>query len=586
MKKKYIVMLIALILALSCGIASAETYGGALGSPLADFSVETIDGGEFRLSEALAGRDLVLINLWATWCPPCESEFPFLEEAYELYQDRVAVLALSVEPTDDPETLREYAESHGMTFPVGSDTGVGLAGTFVTEGIPTTLVVDRLGNVAFVECGAQTATEKFTALFDHFLDGEYTATEVLSGFPQPRSSVEPADPEALSEAVGDDTLNLRNPDGKDAWPMLPEERDGRSALASTNGGVGDSASQLLVDLTANEGGVLAFDVRVSCEPIYDALRISVDGDEVKCFTGERDWSTWAVPLEAGPHTVCLSFEKDSSADSGEDRAWIDNIQLLTGEEADAALEANPKYPVADAVSIAPSDGAARRIEFDDPDGFVLDNVGTTGAWIAGGSEVDIEFTLTAACDPEAAMVMDNGQTAVTPLTDLLKPDGSGYGLTIPLNDMEETGYPYTMVFFIPRYSGEAADDIDMRYELFFRDEAAADQFVEILQGYDAKASWKYVDGEEEQAAPGESVYTVRFLDQNGDPVPGCVVNFCTDSSCTPVQADEYGFALFTGIPCAYHLQVIAVPEGYALEGEGEVYTEACSQEIEFKLIKG
>ena len=86
--KKWILILMALCM-MAAGWAVAE---GAepeyLGKPLADFTVETIDGGSFTLSEALEEKDLVVINLWATWCPPCEREFPYLQKAYEQYQDR------------------------------------------------------------------------------------------------------------------------------------------------------------------------------------------------------------------------------------------------------------------------------------------------------------------------------------------------------------------------------------------------------------------------------------------------------------------------------------------------------------------
>ena len=56
---------------------------GKVGTVLPDFSAKTADGGVFTLSEALKDHELVLINLWATWCPPCNMEFPFLQKAYE-----------------------------------------------------------------------------------------------------------------------------------------------------------------------------------------------------------------------------------------------------------------------------------------------------------------------------------------------------------------------------------------------------------------------------------------------------------------------------------------------------------------------
>ena len=176
--KKLLTIFFVLLLAALPALCEA---GDAMALP--DFAVETIDGNTFSLSEALKDHDMVLINLWATWCPPCEMEFPFMQEAYELYSDRVAIIALSVEANDTPEKLKEYAESHHLTFPIGSDSNANLGARFVTVGIPTTVVVDRFGNVAMVEVGAQTRTSAFTSLFDYFTSDSYTQTTVLDGFP-------------------------------------------------------------------------------------------------------------------------------------------------------------------------------------------------------------------------------------------------------------------------------------------------------------------------------------------------------------------------------------------------------------------
>lgn len=139
---------------------------------LPDFTVKTIDGAGFTLSEALKDHELVLINLFATWCGPCEMEFPYLQEAWQQTADKVAVIALSVEPTDTDEVLTDYAAERGLTLPMGSATGTEL-GSFVTEGIPTTILVDRTGRVAGVEVGAKTATEAFLSLFDGFTGEDY-----------------------------------------------------------------------------------------------------------------------------------------------------------------------------------------------------------------------------------------------------------------------------------------------------------------------------------------------------------------------------------------------------------------------------
>ena len=179
------VLSLALALALAiCLPVRAESYGEMpLGEPMEDFSVTMADGSSFTLSEALKDHDMVLLNFWATWCPPCAFEFPFLQSAYEKYSDRAAVIALSVDPEDTGEMISDYAEEYGLTFPVGSDTDTKLSYTFVKEGIPTSVVIDRFGNIALVEVGAQASEETFCRLFDYFLREDYTKTEILDGIP-------------------------------------------------------------------------------------------------------------------------------------------------------------------------------------------------------------------------------------------------------------------------------------------------------------------------------------------------------------------------------------------------------------------
>ena len=165
--KKRISVFLALILALTCisGLAAGSDM------KLKDFTVKTIDGKDFTLSEALKDHDLVLINLWATWCPPCKMEFPFLQETWSKNKDRVAVIALSVEPADTEAKPQSYARAVGLTFPIASAGSTGLD-SFAASGIPTTVLVDREGNVVSVEIGGKVSAQEFEDLFAHYLPEE------------------------------------------------------------------------------------------------------------------------------------------------------------------------------------------------------------------------------------------------------------------------------------------------------------------------------------------------------------------------------------------------------------------------------
>lgn len=577
MKKLFTLALAIALLALACVPALAED---TLGRLLSDFSVETIDGNTFTLSEALADHDMVLINLWATWCPPCEMEFPYLEEAYEQYADRVAVVALSIEPTDTADKLREYADSHGMTFPVGSDSETGLADYFGVASIPTSVVVDRFGNVAFVEAGAQTGTDRFTALFDHFLDEGYTETAVPDSWPAPKpvAGASEAELNAAANAEGG-SLEFSNSEDEYTWPMLPYEIDGRNALASTNMGVDNSAAAVRFAVTASEGDALAFDFKTSLEKAYDALYVEIDGKIVKRFTGARDWTAWALSLDAGAHEIALGCVKDSAEGGGEDRVWIDEVRLVQGDEAEALLAALPEYPASGAFSMALAGQGMREIAFDDPAGIIQASFLVDSAWIVDDDAVTARLTLTPNRDPETAFVSTDRGDIYT-LAEARLADG-GYEIDLPL----EAGGSA----FIFAYPGAAAGDRDeVQTALAMAGEAGADAFVEYLAQYGYEVGWRYAEGETLAAMVaegGEVTYTVRVVDQDGNPVPGVYVNFCTDELCELTQSDDGGVIAFTGAPYAYHLQILKVPEDYAFDDTAEVYTEPNGGEMTLEVVR-
>ena len=110
MKKTFALVLCLVMLSSLAVSAFAEETGYDVGDKMEDFTVTTYDGGEFSLYEVLEEKDMVLINIWATWCPPCRMEFPFMEEAYQLYKDDVEIIALSCEPSDSDEVLATFTE--------------------------------------------------------------------------------------------------------------------------------------------------------------------------------------------------------------------------------------------------------------------------------------------------------------------------------------------------------------------------------------------------------------------------------------------------------------------------------------------
>ena len=169
--KRMMILALGLMLALALAtgaLAEPVAVEDMVGQEMEDFSIETLSGENYTLYEALETHDLMVINFWASWCGPCQYEFPFLEEAWEKYSDRIGVVALSVEENDTGAVLDGFVKEYGLKFTVMND-GDKLGEKFGVYGVPTTLIVNKDKKIVAVEVGAKNSTEEFTELFDKLL---------------------------------------------------------------------------------------------------------------------------------------------------------------------------------------------------------------------------------------------------------------------------------------------------------------------------------------------------------------------------------------------------------------------------------
>lgn len=124
------------------------------GTRAPDFALEFPDGSRTTLSD-LRGQPVVL-NFWATWCPPCRAEMPDLVAAYEAHKDNGLVI-VGVNEQDDEDKALAFMEQYGIEFPVLLDSRGDLASLYTARGLPTTFFIDRDGNVAEAWSGMLTA---------------------------------------------------------------------------------------------------------------------------------------------------------------------------------------------------------------------------------------------------------------------------------------------------------------------------------------------------------------------------------------------------------------------------------------------
>jgi len=154
-----------LIAALAWIFVSADQAGtstaGSIPAPrqgflAPDFTLQTPKGETFTLSD-LRGQ-AVLVNLWATWCPPCRAEMPAMQKMYEEYKDQgFVVLALNMTYQDTPSAVLPFMQEYGLTFPILLETNGKVAAQYELRSLPSSFFIDRNGIIQEVVIGGPMA---------------------------------------------------------------------------------------------------------------------------------------------------------------------------------------------------------------------------------------------------------------------------------------------------------------------------------------------------------------------------------------------------------------------------------------------
>jgi len=166
-----VVVLAGLIWIWLSAVPASATTGGPIPSPregfsAPDFQLDLLGGGEMQLS-ALRGQ-VVIVNLWASWCPPCRAEMPALERVYEANRDRgLEILAVNTTYQDSESAAAEFAREFGLSFPIVLDRTGEVSRSYLLRALPTTFFIDREGIIRKVVLGGpmsettiQTAVEE------------------------------------------------------------------------------------------------------------------------------------------------------------------------------------------------------------------------------------------------------------------------------------------------------------------------------------------------------------------------------------------------------------------------------------------
>ncbi len=134
--------------------AATERSAGRewVGTPAPDFELTLLDGEVFRLADQ-RGR-VVLIDFWATWCPPCVESLPYLQALYaDLPEDQVVFLGISLDRSTQRDRVQAMWEQFDIRYKVGINAGGDIATAYEVFSIPTLLIVDAEGIIRYQKVG-------------------------------------------------------------------------------------------------------------------------------------------------------------------------------------------------------------------------------------------------------------------------------------------------------------------------------------------------------------------------------------------------------------------------------------------------
>ncbi|MCX6349869.1 MAG: TlpA disulfide reductase family protein [Candidatus Aureabacteria bacterium] len=150
---KYHALIALLVLGAAFAAAGCREGGKQVGQPAPDFSLKDLDGASVRLSN-YRGK-VVIVNFWATWCPPCREEIPDFVDLFTAYSGRgLVILGIGLD-REGEKALKPFAEKYRIAYPLlvgNAETARAWGGV---DAIPATFIIDRQGIVRKQYVGSQ-----------------------------------------------------------------------------------------------------------------------------------------------------------------------------------------------------------------------------------------------------------------------------------------------------------------------------------------------------------------------------------------------------------------------------------------------
>jgi cytochrome c-type biogenesis protein len=143
---------------IACTDVDTSRHAPEIGQPAPAYAAVSLTGDSVSTTEA-QGR-VVLLNVWATWCHPCRTEIPVLQQLYGRYASRgLEVVGVSVDARGEENTIRQFASDFGMTYPIWLDPDERVQAAFLAIGVPATFLIDRKGVLRWRHIGPVRAND-------------------------------------------------------------------------------------------------------------------------------------------------------------------------------------------------------------------------------------------------------------------------------------------------------------------------------------------------------------------------------------------------------------------------------------------
>lgn len=352
-----------------------------LGDIMYDFTLTDINGIDYKLSELLKTKDMVMLNFWYVGCGNCADEFPYINNVYGEYKDDIEILAINDrydESIADVEGYNEYLQYYGFLdsttnetlnmpmFKIGGIDGpeVNLSyATFGSAGWPTTVIIDRYGVVCMIEVGALLGEGKWRNIFDHFTAENYeqkliTDGTILNPIIEPTVQWTETSESEIANAFnsGDITVSyhpeLSDKDKKYSWPFIATTfGEGENAVACirpTNDGIDNSFATLYANVSLKPGQAITFEYYAKTQAGADVMFVLVDGKDIYSISGDSKkdgWQTCCTFVDPRPLTdanrdnavtyeVAFLYLKDDVEGFEDDTVYLKNLKVIGVDEID------------------------------------------------------------------------------------------------------------------------------------------------------------------------------------------------------------------------------------------------------------